>query len=303
MITTNAYVDSTVTTQASLRADSTNQLHRRRKLVNNVMLGLTGLATLIALVPLVWILVSVVQNGAPALTPGFFTRVFEPTDVGDMTGGGILHALVGTAIIIGLASLISVPMGILGAFFVAENPNTGFGLAVRFGTDVLAGVPSIVVGLFVYALLVNGSGYTALSGALALAIMMLPVVLRTTEEMLKLVPRSLNEAALGLGAPVWKSSLRILLPAALSGIVTGVMLAVARVSGETAPLLFTAQGSNVLSTDLNQPIAALPLTMFKYAIDPDPVRNTQAWGIALIIVVFVLVLNLLARLIASRSVR
>ena len=294
---------ATTIPQTNLRVDSANRLHRRRKWVNNVMLALTGLATLIALVPLIWILVSVIENGAPALTVGFFTRVFEPTDLGDMTGGGILHALIGTGIIIGLASLMSVPLGVLGAFYVAENPNTGFGLVVRFGTDVLAGMPSIVVGLFVYTLLVSGAGYTAISGAVALAIMMLPVVLRTTEEMLKLVPRSLNEAALGVGAPVWKSSLLILLPAALSGVVTGIMLAVARVSGETAPLLFTAQGSNVLSTNLNQPIAALPLTMYKYAIDPDPVRNTQAWGIALIIMVFVLVLNILARLIANRGAR
>jgi len=264
------------------------------------MLGLTGLATLLALIPLIWIIASVLINGAPALSVDFFTQTFAPTDVG---GGGILHAIVGSGILIGLASLMAIPVGVLGAFYIANHQNTPLGLAMRFGTDVLSGLPSIVVGLFVYTIAVAGHGYTAFSGAVALAIMMLPVVLRTTEEMLKLVPRSLNEASLGLGAPVWKTSLVVLLPAALTGIVTGIMLAIARVAGETAPLLFTAQGNNVFSTDLGQPIAALPLVLFKYATDPDPVRNTQAWGISFIIVVFVLVLNIGARLLTSQRTR
>jgi phosphate transport system permease protein len=273
----------------------------RRRMTNQIMLGLTGAATLLALIPLVWILATVLERGLPAIvSPGFFTDVFIPVDMG---GGGIAHALLGTVIIVGLATLIAVPLGILGAYYVAENPNTTFGLAVRFGTDVLSGLPSIVIGLFVYTIMVSGIGYSAIAGAIALSIMMLPVILRTTEEMIKLVPRSLNEAALGLGAPVWRSSLTVILPAALTGILTGVMLAVARVSGETAPLLFTAQGSNVASTDLSQPMAALPLTMYKYAIDPDPVRNTQAWGIALVIVVFVLVLNVSARAILNRRLK
>jgi phosphate transport system permease protein len=269
-----------------------------RRAANSVMLGLTGLATLLALIPLAWILYSVVERGLPALTPEFFTQTFAPTSEG---GGGVLQAIVGTLVLVGLASLLAIPLGILGGFYAANHPDTPFGLVVRFGTDVLSGVPSIVVGLFVYTLLVAGRGYTAISGAVALAIMMLPVVLRTTEEMLKLVPRSLNEASLGLGAPVWKTSLVVLLPAALTGVVTGVLLAIARVSGETAPLLFTAQGNNVMSTDLGQPIAALPLTMFKYAVDPDPFRNTQAWGIALVIVAIVLVLNVVSRAALSRQ--
>lgn len=273
----------------------------RRRMTNRIMLGLTGAATLLALLPLVWIIATVLVQGLPAiLAPGFFTDVFVPVEMG---GGGIAHALVGTILIVGIATLISVPVGIFGAYYVAENPNTTFGLAVRFGTDVLSGLPSIVIGLFVYTIMVSGVGYSAIAGAIALAIMMLPVILRTTEEMIKLVPRSLNEAALGLGAPVWRSSLTVILPAALTGILTGVMLAVARVSGETAPLLFTAQGSNVMSTDLSQPMAALPLTMYKYAIDPDPVRNGQAWGIALVIVMFVLVLNVSARTILNRRVK
>ena len=285
---------------ASSRLVRSSSRLRGRRIVNGVMLGLTGLATLIALVPLVWIIASVLANGAPALTPDFFTQTFAPTDVG---GGGILHAIVGSVILIGLASLMAIPVGVLGAFYVANNQNTPLGLAMRFGTDVLSGLPSIVIGLFVYTIAVSGRGYTAISGAIALAIMMLPVVLRTTEEMLKLVPRSLNEASLGLGAPVWKTSLTVLLPAALTGIVTGIMLAIARVAGETAPLLFTAQGNNLLSTDLGQPIAALPLVLFKYATDPDPVRNTQAWGISFIIVVFVLILNIGARLLTTQRTR
>ena len=170
----------------------------------------------------------------------------------------------------------------------SEHPNTTLGLAVRFGTDVLSGLPSIVVGLFVYTLFVSGRGYSALAGSVALAILMLPVVVRTTEEMLKLVPKSLREASLALGAPEWKTSFSVLLPAAVTGVVTGLMLAVARVAGETAPLLFTALGSNNLSTALDKPIASLPLVLFKYAVDPSKVRNAQAWAIALIIVALVL---------------
>lgn len=276
---------------------------RKRRLVNVLMLGLAGLATLFALVPLAWILIDVVARGSGALSIGFLTDTFKPTSLG---GGGIWHAMVGTAIMVGLASLYSVPIGILAAFYVAAHPDTLLGLAVRFGTDVLSGLPSIVVGLFIYTVLVVERGYSALAGSLALAIIMLPVVLRTTEEMLRLVPRSLREASLGLGAPEWKTSLSVMLPGAMTGVVTGVMLAVARVSGETAPLLFTALGSNSLSTALDKPMASLPLTLFKYALDPSKTRNAQAWAIALVIVVLVLLLNIGARLITmwrSKMVR
>ena len=269
---------------------------RKRRAVNFVMLGLMGLMTLIALLPLVWILVEVFMRGSPFMTIGFLTDTFKPTSMG---GGGIWHAIVGTAILIGLASLFSMPLGILAAFYVVAHPNTTLGLAVRFGTDVLSGLPSIVVGLFVYSLFVIGRGYSALAGSLALAILMLPVVVRTTEEMLKLVPKSLREASLALGAPEWKTSFSVMLPAAVTGVVTGLMLAVARVAGETAPLLFTALGSNSLSTELDKPIASLPLTLFKYAVDPSKVRNAQAWAIALIIVALVLLLNIGARLITA----
>jgi len=269
---------------------------RQRRAVNVVMLGLMGLMTVVALIPLVWILVEVFVRGSPFMTISFLTDTFKPTSMG---GGGIWHAIVGTAILIGLASLFSMPVGILAAFYVVEHPNSTLGLAVRFGTDVLSGLPSIVVGLFVYTLFVIGRGYSALAGSLALAILMLPVVVRTTEEMLKLVPKSLREASLALGAPEWKTSFSVMLPAAVTGVVTGLMLAIARVAGETAPLLFTALGSNSLSTELDKPIASLPLTLFKYAVDPSKVRNAQAWAIALIIVALVLLLNIGARLITT----
>jgi len=268
---------------------------RFRRAGNRVMLGLTGLMTLLAIVPLAWILLEVFMRGSSAMSIEFLTDTFKPTSMG---GGGVWHAIVGTGILIGLAALMAVPVGILTAFYVSEHPNTTLGLAVRFGTDVLSGLPSIVVGLFVYTIMVSGQGYSALAGSVALAILMLPVVVRTTEEMLKLVPRSLREASLALGAPEWKTSFQVMLPAATTGVVTGLMLAVARVAGETAPLLFTALGSNNLSTALDKPIASLPLVLFKYALDPSRVRNAQAWAIALVIVTLVLILNIGARLIA-----
>jgi phosphate transport system permease protein len=285
---------------ASRRWTRSAARERKRRLVNVLMLSLTGLATLLALVPLAWILVEVVSRGSSALSIEFLTQTFKPTSMG---GGGIWHAMVGTAILVGLASLLAMPIGILAAFYVAAHPNTALGLAVRFGTDVLSGLPSIVVGLFVYTLWVAQRGYSAWAGSLALAILMLPIVVRTTEEMLKLVPKSLREASLGLGAPEWKTSFSVMLPAAVTGVVTGLMLAVARVAGETAPLLFTALGSNNLSVALDKPMAALPLTLFKYAVDPSKTRNAQAWAIALVIVALVLLLNVSARLIAMRRSR
>jgi len=288
---------------ASRRLTRSVTHERKRRIVNALMLSLTGLATLLALVPLAWILVEVVARGSSALSIEFFTQTFKPTSMG---GGGVWHAMVGTAILVGLAFSFSAPIGILAAFYVAAHPNTALGLIVRFGADVLSGLPSIVVGLFIYTIVVTERGYSAFAGSLALAILMLPVVVRTTEEMLKLVPKSLREASLGLGAPEWKTSFSVMLPAAVTGVVTGLMLAVARVAGETAPLLFTALGSNSLSVALDKPMASLPLTLFKYAVDPSKTRNAQAWAIALVIVALVLLLNVSARLIAmwrSRMMR
>ena len=215
--------------------------YRRRQAVNRLMLGLTGLMTLLALIPLVWIVGYVVYRGGPSLNLAFFTQLPRPLG---MAGGGVLHAIQGTLILTVLAAIIAIPPGVLAAFYVSRHPNTPLGVGVRFGTDVLSGVPSIVVGLFCYSLIVKVQGhYSALAGGIALAILMLPVILRTTEEMLKLVPSNLREASLALGGPEWKTAWSVLLPAASNGIITGFLLAVARASGETAPLLFTALGN------------------------------------------------------------
>lgn len=287
---------------------------RNRKTMNVFMLGLTGLATLAALVPLFWIIGYVIYKGAPSLNIAFFTQL--PRPVG-MAGGGVLHAIQGTLIVTLLAAVFAVPPGVLAAFYAARHPNTRLGIALRFGTDVLSGVPSIVIGLFVYALMVKPMGhYSGLAGGVALAILMLPTIIRTTEEMLKLVPQTLREGSLALGAPEWKTSLSVLFPAAFSGIVTGFLLALARAMGETAPLLFTALGNErynvsqiitsgvqghqtifqIIGRVLDQPLDSLPLTLWKYASMPYPERVAQSWGVALVLMIFVLLLNIIARL-------
>ena len=289
--------------------------YQRRNLVNAVMLSLTGLFTLLALVPLIWIIVYVVQEGAKYVNLDLFTKL--PVGLGQ-AGGGVLHAIEGTLVVTLLASILSMPLGVLTAFYVATHPNTPLGLAVRFGTDVLAGVPSIVIGLFGYALIVLPQGhYSALAGGVAIAIIMLPTIIRTTEEMIKLVPNSMREGSLALGAPEWKTSLRVILPAALNGVVTGFMLAIARGVGETAPLLFTVLGNDrydigqivqssrgvgeAITRIFEQPTDGLTLTMWKYASQPFPERVHQAWAVALVLMLFVLGINILARVLTSRS--
>ena len=267
--------------------------YARRKLINGVMLALTSVATILAIVPLVWILVYVARQGGRFLSVDFFTQL--PTPVG-IPGGGIVNSLVGSAMIVGVACVIAIPISIIAALYVADHPDTPLGIAVRFGTDVLSGIPTIVVGMFAYALVVLPQRhFSALSGGVALAVIMTPTILRTTEEMLKLVPRNLREGALALGASNWKTSFQVLLPAALNGIVTGVMLAVARVAGETAPLLFTAFGNPFMNTDLTQPTATLPQTIFVYAISPYRDWHAKAWTTALVLIALVLGLNVLAR--------
>ena len=289
--------------------------YQRRHAVNAVMLGLTGFFTLLALIPLVWIIVYVIQAGAPAITLELFTKL--PAGLGQV-GGGVLHAIEGTLVVTLLASILSMPVGVLTAFYVATHPDTPLGLAVRFGTDVLAGVPSIVIGLFGYALIVLPQGhYSALAGGVAIAIIMLPTIIRTTEEMIKLVPNAMREGSLALGAPEWKTSLRVILPAALNGVVTGFMLAIARGVGETAPLLFTVLGNDrydigqivqggqsigaIVNRILDQPTDGLTLTMWKYAQQPFPERVQQAWAVALVLMLFVLGINILARVLTARS--
>lgn len=286
---------------------------RTRKITNGMMLGLTGILTLLALVPLFWIIGYVVIRGGKSLTPEFFTQLPKPLGMG---GGGVLHAIEGTVIVTLLASLFAIPPGVLAAFYAAQNPNTPLGVFLRFSTDVLSGVPSIVIGLFGYALIVKPQGhYSAFAGAVALSILMLPTIIRTTEEMLKLVPANLREASLALGASEWKTSLKVIFPAALNGIVTGFLLAIARAAGETAPLLFTALGNErfdlgkiiksgaaagqsiwqIFGRIFEQPIDSLPLTLWKYAQQPYPERVEQSWGIALILMLLVLMTNIIAR--------
>jgi phosphate transport system permease protein len=268
---------------------------RWRKVVNALMLTLTGLFTLLALVPLVWILVYVFIRGAPALSLDFFTKLPTPAGV---PGGGLVNALVGSLLTVGLGILIAAPLGILVALYVSTNPNSPFGLAIRFSTDVISGVPSIVMGIFAYSLIVLPQRhFSAFSGGIVLSFIMLPIIIRTTEEMLRLVPHSLREGSLALGAAEWRTSLSVILPAATNGIVTGLMLAVARGAGEAAPMLFTAFGNPFMNVALNQPIATLPHTIFVYAISPYQDWQTKAWGTALVLIVFVLALNILARLI------
>lgn len=273
---------------------------RRRNLLSQVMLTLTGVTTALAIVPLIWIIVYVVQTGLPAINADFFTQLPTPAGV---PGGGIANALVGSLITVGIGLVIAAPIAVLTAFYAASHANTPLGLAIRFGTDVIAGVPSIVMGTFAYALIVLPQRhFSALAGGVVLAFIMLPIIVRTTEEMLRLVPGTFREGSLALGAPEWKTSWRVILPAAWNGVLTGLMLGIARAAGEAAPMLFTAFGNPFMSTDINQPIATLPHTIFVYAIAPYDDWHAKAWATALVLIALVLILNVSARaLVAWRA--
>jgi phosphate transport system permease protein len=269
-----------------------------RRLVSNVMVGLMILAVVVALLPLFFILFDLVIQGAGSLSVAFFTKM--PAPAGEM-GGGVAHAIVGTLLIVGAASLIGLPVGIAAGIYCAEYPGSRLTWITRFVADVLNGTPSIVVGVFAWAWIVaTQKHFSALAGSAALAMLMIPMVLRTTEEMIKLVPNSLREAALALGYPRWRTSLAIVVRTTMPGIVTGSLLAVARIAGETAPLLFTALGSQYMSLDLNQPMAALPLTVFTYATGPYEEWHRYAWAAALVLILVVFVLSVGARLAIRR---
>jgi phosphate transport system permease protein len=269
-----------------------------RRLVSNVMVGLMILAVVVALLPLFFILFDLVIQGAGSLSVAFFTKM--PAPAGEM-GGGVAHAIVGTLLIVGTASLIGLPVGIAAGIYCAEYPGSRLTWITRFVADVLNGTPSIVVGVFAWAWIVaKQKHFSALAGSAALAMLMIPMVLRTTEEMIKLVPNSLREAALALGYPRWRTSLAIVVRTTMPGIVTGSLLAVARIAGETAPLLFTALGSQYMSLDLNQPMAALPLTVFTYATGPFEEWHRYAWAAALVLILVVFVLSVGARLAIRR---
>jgi len=269
-----------------------------RKLKSFFMYALCAVSVGIALIPLLLIFYHTISLGASALNWDFFTQLPKP--VGE-SGGGLANAIVGTLILVGLGSIIGLPVGILAGVFLSEFGNNPFASAVRFMTDVLNGVPSIVTGVVAYTVVVLPmKHFSAYAGGVALGILMIPIVTRTTEEMLKTVPTSYREAALALGVPQWKTTLRIVIPTALGGIVTGIMLAVARAAGETAPLLFTALNNRFWHTSLDQPIASLTVFIYNYGVSPFEDWIAQAWAGALILIFLVLVLSIAVR-IATRQ--
>ena len=270
--------------------------YRRAK--SAILLGLTGLCAAVAVALLLYILGYVFFRGVSYVNLDFFTHTPRPLG---QTGGGAQNSILGTLIMVSLASLLAIPIGLGAGIFLSEYAGPRAAGFVRFLADVLTGVPSIVIGLFIYVLLVVRLGhFSALAGAVALAVIMLPIVARTTEEMLKLVPSSQREAALALGIPQWRAIVSIVVPAGRSGLVTGALLAIARAAGETAPLLFTSLGNNFLSTDVNKPMDALPLRIYRYAIGPYDDWHRQAWAAAFMLVMMVLVLNFFARIAVNR---
>lgn len=257
------------------------------------MSGLSTAFALFTLLPLALIFFYLLSKGASALNLAFFTQLPKP--VGE-TGGGMANAIVGTLTLVGLACLMGLPIGILAGVYLAEFGQNRLGWIIRFSADVLSGIPSIVVGIFAYTLVVLPMRhFSALAGGVALGVMLIPMVTRTTEELLKLVPVSLREAALALGVPRWKTILRVVLSTARAGIVTGALVSIGRIAGETAPLLFTAFGNQYWQTGLGQPIAALPLQIFNYAISPYDDWHAQAWAGALVLIFLVFSTSLLTR--------
>jgi phosphate transport system permease protein len=271
-----------------------------RDVTNYFVSGLSVLATIVVIIPLVAILFYLVYKGASSLNLAFFTK--PPAPVGEQ-GGGMANAIVGSSIILGLASLMGIPIGIAAGVYLAEfGRGKPFATAVRFTADVLNGVPSIVMGISVFTLLVKGRHFSALAGGVALAVMMIPTITRTTEEMLATVPHAIREAALGLGVPKWRTAISVSLRTASPGIITGCMLAFARVAGETAPLLFTAFGNQFWSLKLTEPIAALPLQIYVYAISPYDEWHRLAWAGSLVLIALIMVSVTLVRIFANRGV-
>jgi phosphate transport system permease protein len=272
-----------------------------RRITSKVVVWLCALAVVVALVPLAFILFFVVKQGVMALNVDFFTRM--PVPVGE-AGGGIANAIVGTMMLIAIGAVFAVPVGIISGVYIAEFPDTRLATAARFAADTLNGVPSIVIGVFVYGLAVLPfKQFSALAGGLALGVMMIPIITRTTEELLKLVPVSLREGALALGATRGWATISVVLPAAAPGIITGIVLALARIAGETAPLLFTAFNNRFFSMRLGEPISSLTVQVFTYAISPYEEWHRQAWAGALVLVVMVLLCSILARVATRRLER
>jgi phosphate transport system permease protein len=278
---------------------SSAKSYRWRKTKSTLMTTLSVGSVLVALLPLFLIFFYTLVQGISAININFFIQMPKP--VGE-SGGGMANAIVGSAIIIGLGSLFGLPISIFAGIYLAEHGDNPFGTTVRFLTDVLSGVPSIVVGVVAYMLVVIPmKQFSALAGGVALGILMIPTATRTTEEMIKLVPHSLREAALALGIPRWKATLRIVLPTALKGITTGILLAIARAAGETAPLLFTALGNRFWSTDITHPMASLTVFIFDYAKAPFEDWNRQAWGAAFVLIVLIFIVNITFRFVTRRK--
>ncbi len=275
------------------------KLSFRRRLTDSMARSLICLSAMLAILPLVLILLYLGIRGIPALSWEFFTQHPQPLW---SPGGGMLNGIVCTLIIVGMASLMAVPLGVLTGIYLGEYGTGAFARAVRFLSDSLAGIPSIAAGIFAYSLIVTAMGhFSAFAGSVALSILILPVVVRTTEDALRMVPMDIREAAYALGITRWRSVLRVVLPAARAPIVTGALLGIARASGETAPLLFTAFGTPFLTFDPSQPMSALPLQIYVYATSPYEVNWNLAWAAALTLVAIVLLLNVLARVISAKS--
>ncbi len=274
-------------------ADRTRRRVRRRRVANTAMTGVLGAAAIVATLPLLFILWHLLREGAGALSLDFFTQMPKP--VGE-AGGGLANAIVGTLILIGIATAIGLPVGVGAGLYLAEYRRSPLATAVRFLSDVLNGLPSIVMGIFAWQFLVRPVGhFSALAGGVALAAMMIPMVTRTTEEMVRIVPVALREAALALGYTRWRTSITVVLRTATAGIVTGALVAIARIAGETAPLLFTAFGNQFWSVRIDEPVAALPLQIFNYAVSPYDEWHALAWAGALVLITLVFLISLAAR--------
>jgi phosphate transport system permease protein len=274
---------------------------RWRRLLSSLVVALCGLSVLLALVPLALILFYVVSQGFTSLSVAFFTEM--PRPVGE-TGGGIANAIVGSLMVTGLGALFAIPIGVMSGIYASEYAGSRFASAARFAADTLNGVPSIVIGVFVYGIAVLPfRQFSAFAGGIALGIMMIPLIMRTTEELLRLVPNSLREGALALGATRARAVFTVVVPAALPGIITGILLALSRIAGETAPLLFTSFNNRFFSTDPTQPISTLTVQIYTYAISPYADWHRQAWAGALVLVSMVFLFSLLARFATARMER
>jgi phosphate transport system permease protein len=277
-----------------------NAVYRKRLMVHRVGIALSVMAMSVGLLVLLWILATLLINGFSALTIDMFT---QSTPAPGSEGGGLLNAIVGSLMMVGVATLVSTPIGILAGIYLAEyGEENKMAQVTRFVTDIMLSAPSIVIGLFVYALYVaNVKHFSGYAGSIALSLIAVPVVVRTTDNMLRLVPNSLLEAAFALGAPRWKVAMMVRLRAVKAGVVTGVLLAVARISGETAPLLFTALNNQFFSADMNAPVANLPVVIYQFAMSPYDNWRSLAWGGALLVTFSVLGLNILSRTVFSQK--